>query len=167
MIRKIALGVAAALLIIGLPVAALGISRTAADPGTAAIQTTVVDSAVPTAASPVADQTQTQARRQLRIHAETGVPEGVTPTQTRQRLHTQDQAAAQAPGSPRAQMQGHGHGTDARGTQPGTGTGNQFGRNNGGRDNGGRMHGNNTSGTPGECTNPDGPIGTGPAGVNG
>jgi len=88
MIRKIALGVAAALLIIGLPVAALGISRTAADPGTATIQTTVVDSAVPTAASPVADQTQTQARRQLRIHAETGVPEGVTPTQTRQQLHT-------------------------------------------------------------------------------
>ena len=167
MIRKIALGVAAALLVIGLPVAALGISRSAADTESAAIQAQAVASTTPAASTPVADQTQTQVRQQLRIHAETGVPEGVTPTQARQRLHTQDQAATQTPGSPQAQMRGRGHGADAQGTQPGDGTGNQFGRNGGGHGNGGGMNGNNTSGTPGECTNPDGPIGTGPAGTNG
>ncbi len=165
MIRKTALGVAAALLVIGLPVAALGVSRTAADSESAAIQAQVVDSTGSATQTPVADQTQTQVRQQLRIHAETGVPEGVTPTQTRQRLHTQDQTASEAPGNPQSQMRGRGHGADAQGMQPADGTGNQFGRNGGGH--GGGMNGNNTSGTPGECTNPDGPIGSGPAGTTG
>ena len=93
-------------------------------------------------------------QEQLRIHAETGIPEGVTPTQTRQRLHTENQSATQP------QTQTGADSSDLQGTQPGDGTGNQFGRNGGGnRGSGGDMSG--------ECTNPDGPVGSGPQVNNG
>ncbi len=79
-------------------------------------------------------------RQQLRIHAETGPPEGFEPIQ--QRLHAQDHA-----GNPDAPM--------TPGTPPADGAP------------GGMFRGGNPDaprdGT-GECTNPDGPIGTGPHG---
>jgi len=154
MIRKIALGTATALLVVGLPVAALGISRSGLTDTPNLTQEQTVAATPSTDIAATADQTQV--RQQLRVHAETGVPEGLIPTQTRQRIHnTQDQAGTQA------RSQGHGHGGGGQGTQPGDGTGAQFGRNGGGG------HGSNGTDTPGECTNPDGPIGTGPNGTTG
>ena len=91
--------------------------------------------------STVMTQDQTLVRQQLRIHAETGPPEGFEPIQ--QRLHAQDGAGVGNPDSPMG-----------NGTPPADGSGatHQGGNPDAPRD-----------GT-GECTNPDGPIGTGPHG---
>lgn len=91
--------------------------------------------------STVMAQDQTLARQQLRVHAETGPPEGFEPIQ--QRLHAQDGAGM---GNPDAPM--------GNGTPPADGSG--------------AMHQGGNPDAPrdgtGECTNPDGPIGTGPHG---
>jgi hypothetical protein len=151
MIRKIALGAAAALLVVGLPVAALGISDSLNSTDVRDTQTATAPVTGDTV--PASTQDQAQTRQRLRIHAETGVPEGVTPTQTRQRLHAQDQTGMQGP----EQGQGHrgngrSNGANRQGAQ--AGDGNQFGK--GGP---GGNGGYNGSGTPGECTNPDGTSG--------
>lgn len=162
MIRKIALGAAAALLVVGLPVAALGISNSLSSNDAAQEQVTAAVTAPNTGVAVSRDQTQV--RQQLRLHAETGIPEGVTPTQTRRRLHTQNQDATQSPTG--EQGRGRGHGQGHQGTEAGNGSGNQFGRGNGGghQGNGGEA-GHNGDGT-GECTNPDGPVGNGPNGTS-
>lgn len=91
--------------------------------------------------APVTTQDQALVRQQLRVHAETGPPEGFEPVQ--QRLHQQDGVGA---GNPDAPM--------GNGTLPGDGTG--------------AMHRGGNPDAPmdgtGECTNPDGPVGTGPHG---
>jgi len=164
MIRKIALGAAAALLVVGLPVAALGITNTISSESGQETQVTAASSAGESAAV-VTTQDQTQMQQRLRIHAETGVPDGVTPTQARQRLHTQDQAGTQSQGNPQARGQGHGNNGGPQGTQPGDGSGNQHGKGgNGSRSGNAAIDG---TGISGECTNPDGPIGNGPHGGNG
>jgi len=147
MIRKIALGAAAALLVVGLPVAALGISNSLSSTDVPEAQTAAAATLDDTAPATMQDQAQT--RQRLRLHAETGVPEGVAPTQTRQRLHAQDQTGTQSRG-----QQGHGKGQQGRNRDQG---GNRQGPPSG---NGGRNGGD----TPGECTNPDGPLGNGPNG---
>jgi hypothetical protein len=161
MIRKIALGAAAALLVVGLPVAALGISNSINSSDDTQAQVTTAAPAATDAASTTA-QDQTQARQRLRTHAETGIPEGTTPTQARQRLHAQDQTGAQSQGHGQqsqgqhgqGQGQGQGHGQHGRGQG-----GNQQGMQSG-------NSGHNGSDTPGECTNPDGPVGNGPNGAS-
>ena len=154
MIRKIALGAAAALLVVGLPVAALGISNSINSSDDTQAQVTTAAPAATDAASTTA-QDQTQARQRLRTHAETGIPEGTTPTQARQRLHAQDQTGAQSQGQ-HGQGQGQGQGHEQHGRGQG---GNQQGMQSG-------NSGHNGSDTPGECTNPDGPVGNGPDGAS-
>lgn len=134
MIRNIALGGAAALLIIGLPVAALAISRAEfTDTATSSQESYAQTEQIQDPAAAAQEQVQSQQR--LQIHAETGMPtDDFEPTQTRQRLQQQTNDGQQA---------GH------RGGQGGQGG--QHGKNGAGH------QGNSNDG---ECTNEGGPIGT-------
>jgi hypothetical protein len=127
-----------AVLAISLPLAAL--AATTDDP-MVADEAPYMETDQYSQSDPVVIQDQTLVRQQLRIHAETGPPEGFEPIQ--QRLHQQDQLGI---GNPDAPM---GNGVPLA-------------------DGSGAMHRGGNPDAPmdgtGECTNPDGPIGTGPHG---
>lgn len=141
--KKIIVLAGGAALAVSLPIVAL--AATTQDIETSDIYPAIADEAPYTATyqylgdDVVVDQVTTQdqalVRQQLRVHSETGPPEGFEPIQ--QRLHQQDGIGM---GNPDAPM-GDGTGEMHRGGNP-----------DAPRD-----------GT-GECTNPDGPIGTGPHG---
>ena len=132
MFKKIGLLVGAAALIVGVPAAAIALTNDGGDslntvvPVIAQVQNQTATTSVGStdATTPVLTQ------QRLRIHAETGPPEGFEPIQ--RRLHQTSGVSQGGPG-----MAGQGYrGGNPDAPHPGTGT----------------------------CTNPDGPIGSGPHG---
>ncbi len=145
--KKIIVLAGGAALAVSLPIVAL--AATTQDIETSDVSPAIADEAPYTATyvylgddvtvDPATTQDQALVRQQLRVHSETGPPEGFEPIQ--QRLHQQDGV-----GNPDTPM--------GYGAAPGDGTG--------------EMHRGGNPDAPrdgtGECTNPDGPIGTGPHG---
>ena len=160
MLRWIGAITAGIVIIIGLPIAAIAVTKaTAPEPWSpeATVAAQVEATSAEVTAQDVDDQATTsqvapQTRQRLRVHSETGPPEGFEPIQ--QRLHQQEQMAANGDGPGR-----RGPPAD-RGGQNGHGQGDQGMKQGQGGQHGmagqGGPHGANEAG---ECTH-DGP-GTG------
>ena len=154
MIRKIALGAATTLLVVGLPVAALGFSQSVDSDYTPAVAAEPVQTSeqmeletqeqlgTPTVDA-VQAEVQTQARAQEMIHAETGIPEGEEPVQSQVRAHEQTQTNTQASDSTQAQA-GVGQ---PQGEAPADGEGHQHGHSDD------TTKGNAGAQQSGDCTN--------------
>ena len=133
MIRRIALGAATALLIVGLPVAALGFSQSLdADqtPTVTAEQVQMELEVQEQLGTPQADAVQAaiQAQTQQRVqeHVATGVPEDEVPVQNQVRTQEQVQISTQAMTSNQARVQAGGVESLAEPTA--NGEGNRFGQ---------------------------------------
>ncbi|MEN8039947.1 MAG: hypothetical protein ABFR95_00410 [Actinomycetota bacterium] len=160
MIRKLALGVGATLLIIGLPAMALAVSRSHNETAAALVQERYEQTEQTQTQDPAAvPQDQVQMRQRLQVHAETGPPtDDYEPTQARQRLHEQSQVSAQDYSGDAVKGQQYRGGGQGGHGQGGHG---QDGKNGGGQ------HGNSDGSGTGECTHEDGPVGSGPYGGTG
>jgi len=162
MIRRIILGAATALLVVGLPVAALGFS-----PG---LDDDFAPSAIPVAAelsqemeleaqeqigTPRVDaiqaeaQVQAQERQRVQEHIETGIPEGETPIQEQVRAHEQAQVNTQANNGTQAQgrTQTQAGDGEALGVAPADGSGYRHGQSDD------AQRGNAGANQSGDCTN--------------
>jgi len=164
MIRKIALGAATTLLVVGLPVAALGFSQSADSDSTPTVAAEPIQTSeqmeVETheqLGTPPVDavqaEVQTQARAQEMIHAETGIPEGEEPVQERTQAQvgtqTQDNDQAQANGQTQAhgQTQTQAGDGEPQGEAPADGEGHQHGHSDD------TAKGNAGAQQSGDCTN--------------
>jgi hypothetical protein len=162
MIRRVTLGAATALLIVGLPVAALGSSQSFDDASTPSVTPVATElsqemelEAQGQIGTPPVDAVQAEAQEQVRErqraqeHIETGIPDDVDPIQTQTRAskqthaNTHENTGTQAHGQAQAQA-GDG---ETRGVAPTDGTGHQHGQN------GDAPKGNAGAEQSGDCTN--------------
>lgn len=162
MIRTIALGAATALLIVGLPVAALGFSQSLDDGYTPSVTpealelTQEMEFAVQEQiGTPALDavqaavQEQVQQRQRVQEHIETGIPEGEEPIQNQVRTREQTQSSTQTNtgAQARGQTQTQAGDGEPQGAAAADGEGHRHGQNDD------APKGNAGAGQSGDCAN--------------
>lgn len=162
MIRTIALGAATALLIVGLPVAALGFSQSLDDGYTPSVIPEAAELAqeiefgfqgqIGTPAENAVQasvQEQVQQRQRVQEHIETGIPEGEEPIQSQVRAREQAQSSTQTNTSTqvRGRTQTQAGDGEPRGVAPADGEGHRHGQSDD------APNGNAGARQSGDCTN--------------
>ncbi len=190
MIRTIILGAATALLVVGIPVAALGFSQSVDTnpPSSVTAELMQIDARQQLelneqmrieaheqlgTLSPDALQQQDRTRDRVREHIETGVPEDVVPEQDQQRLREQDGAAIQTQDGEQARVQTRAGDGEPQGEPVGDGDGNRYGqtddahRGNAGAEPSADCPNDGDCTNDGECTGEGGAAGNSSRGKNG
>ena len=162
MIRRITLGAAIALLVVGLPVAALGFSQGLDDDSAPSVTPEAAElsqemeleaqeqiGTPPVDAIQVEAQVQAQKRQRVQEHIETGIPEGENPIQKQVRAHEQAQANTQANTGTQAhgRTQTQAGDGEALGVAPADGSGHRHGQSDD------AQRGNAGADQSGDCTN--------------
>jgi hypothetical protein len=162
MIRRIILGAATALLVVGLPVAALGFSQSLDDDSAPSVNPEAVElsqemeleaqeqiGTPPVDAIQAEAQVQAQERQRVQEHIATGIPEGENPIQEQVRVREQAQTSTLANTGTRAhgRTQTQAGDGEALGVAPADGSGYRHGQSDD------AQRGNTGADRSGDCTN--------------